>query len=223
MKIIDSKIIDSGFEKFNGQKILKLNLGYAAMRTLCTNTRREYVIDCSLNKKADRGTVLALALALKEYIQKKFPEYERIGIALPSCLPGIAVNLAVQLAGKVSVNLNFTMGAEAERSCLERANVKMVIGSKKVRDKVDSHSPDYPWTDNFFDIGDILKEIGKKRIAAKLVAVRLLPFWVLSRIYGIPRDGGDREASIIFTSGSEGMPKAAVLTHRNIMANCVQM
>lgn len=52
MKIIDSKIIDSGFEKFNGQKILKLNLGYAAMRTLCTNTRREYVIDCSLNKKA---------------------------------------------------------------------------------------------------------------------------------------------------------------------------
>lgn len=87
MKIIDSKIIDSGFEKFNGQKILKLNLGYAAMRTLCTNTRREYVIDCSLNKKADRGTVLALALALKEYIQKKFPEYERIGIALPSCLP----------------------------------------------------------------------------------------------------------------------------------------
>ena len=26
MKIIDSKIIDSGFEKFNGQKILKLNL-----------------------------------------------------------------------------------------------------------------------------------------------------------------------------------------------------
>lgn len=223
MKIIDSKIIDSGFEKFNGQKILKLNLGYAAMRTLCTNTRREYVIDCSLNKKADRGTVLALALALKEYIQKKFPEYERIGIALPSCLPGIAVNLAVQLAGKVSVNLNFTMGAEAERSCLERANVKMIIGSKKVRDKVDSHSPDYPWTDNFFDIGDILKEIGKKRIAAKLVAVRLLPFWVLSRIYGIPRDGGDREASIIFTSGSEGMPKAAVLTHRNIMANCVQM
>ena len=68
-----------------------------------------------------------------------------------------------------------------------------------------------------------LKEIGKKRIAAKLVAVRLLPFWVLSRIYGIPRDGGDREASIIFTRGSEGMPKAAVLTHRNIMANCVQM
>ena len=53
MKIIDSKIVDSGFEKFNGQKILKLNLGYAAMRTLCANTRREYVIDCSLTKIAD--------------------------------------------------------------------------------------------------------------------------------------------------------------------------
>lgn len=223
MKIIDSKIVDSGFENFNGLGILKLNLGYAAMRTLSSRTRRECVYDYSLGKRADRGTMLALALALKEYIQKNFGRYDRIGIALPSCLPGIAVNLAVQMAGKVSVNLNFTMGAEAAKACLERANVRMVIGSDKIREKVSSHSPDYPWTDNFCDIGKILKEIGRKRIAAKLLAVRLLPFWALSRMYKIPRDGGDREASIIFTSGSEGMPKAAVLTHRNIMANCTQM
>lgn len=223
MKIIDSKIVDSGFEDFNKLDILKRNLGYEAMRTLSSNTKRECVFDYSLNKRVDRGTMLAVALALREYILKNFAKYDRIGIALPSCMPGVAVNLAVQMAGKVSVNLNFTMGAEAERACLERANVQMVIGSDKVREKVNAHSPDYPWTDNFFDIGKILKKIGKKRIAAKLIAVRTLPFWLLSRIYKVPREGGDREASIIFTSGSEGMPKAAVLTHRNIMANCMQM
>lgn len=223
MKIIDSKIIDSGFENFNKLEILKSSLGYAAMRTLSSDTRKECVYDYSLNKRVDRGTLLAIALALKEYIQKNFSQYDRIGIALPSCLPGVAVNLAVQMADKVSVNLNFTMGPEAEKSCLERANVRMIIGSDKVRDKVNAHTPDYPWTDNFFDIGKILKEIGKKRIAAKLIAVRTLPFWILSRLYSIPRLGGDKEASIIFTSGSEGMPKAAILTHRNIIANCIQM
>ena len=101
MKIIDSRIVDSGFENFNGLGILKLNLGYAAMRTLSSRTRRECVYDYSLGRRVDRGTMLAMALALKEYIQKNFAQYDRIGIALPSCLPGIAVNLAVQMAGKV--------------------------------------------------------------------------------------------------------------------------
>ena len=142
MKIIDSKIVDSGFEDFNKLDILKRNLGYEAMRTLSSNTKRECVFDYSLNKRVDRGTMLAVALALREYILKNFAEYDRIGIALPSCMPGVAVNLAVQMAGKVSVNLNFTMGAEAERACLERANVQMVIGSDKVREKVNAHSPD---------------------------------------------------------------------------------
>lgn len=70
MKIIDSRIVDSGFENFNGLGILKLNLGYAAMRTLSSRTRRECVYDYSLGRRVDRGTMLAIALALKEYIQK---------------------------------------------------------------------------------------------------------------------------------------------------------
>ena len=106
MKIIDSKIVDSGFENFNGLGILKLNLGYAAMRTLSSRTRRECVYDYSLGKRADRGTMLALALALNEYIQKNFGRYDRIGIALPSCLPGIAVNLAVQMAGLSLIHIS---------------------------------------------------------------------------------------------------------------------
>lgn len=223
MKVIDSKIIDSGFELFNKADLLNTNLAYAAVCNLSKDTRKEQVWDYSLNRHADRGLVLALALAIKDYIKKNFDEYDRIGIALPSCLPGIAVNLAVQMAGKVSVNVNFTMGAEAAKACLKRAGIGVIIGSNKVKEKVLAHAPDYPWTDNFCDVADILKAIGKKRIALKLMQVRLLPGCVIAALNGISKVGGEREASIIFTSGSEGMPKAAILTHRNIMANCLQM
>jgi len=223
MNVIDSTTIDSGFDEFNKLGFLDENLANAAVRNLAKNTHKEHIYDFSLNRRVDRGTTLAVALALKEYIQNNFKGEDRIGIALPSCFPGVVVNLAVQMAGKSSVNLNFTMGAEAAKVCIERAGIKSIIGSDKVRSKVLSHSPDYPWTDNFCDIGKILKKIGKKGIVPKLLAVRILPAWALCKLYKIPAQGGEKEASIIFTSGSEGMPKAAILTHRNIIGNSMQM
>ncbi len=223
MKVIDSKIIDTGYAEFEKQRILDLNLAYLAVRGLSRNSSREQVFDYSLNKRMDRATLLGAAAALKDYIVENFKDEERIGIALPSCIPGILVNLAVQMAGKVSVNLNFTLGAKAAESCIRRAKIKTVIGSNKVKDKVSQHCPDYPWGERFLDIADVLKSIGKKKIVPKVIAAKVLPWKLLATFYGVQKYGGDREASIIFTSGSEGEPKAAVLTHRNIVGNCVQM
>lgn len=223
MKIIDSKIVDCNYEEFSKDPRLGWNLAYAALLGLSKNTSTPHINDFSLRRSVDRGTTLAVALALKEYIQKEFPCQKRIGIALPSCFPGVALNLAVQMAGKSTVNVNFTMGTDAARAAYKRVGLECIIGSNKVKQKVDEHSPDYPWTDDFRDIGDILKKIGKKGILQKLLMVKTMPAALLARYYKIPVDGGDKEASIIFTSGSEGAPKAAVLTHRNLMTNACQM
>lgn len=221
MKVIDDSIIDSGYDNFNRMRELDQNLAEASVKALSKNTFRKHIFDYSLNKRMDRGTLLAVALAIKDFIAS-IPD-ERIGIALPSGIPGVLVNLAVQMAGKVSVNLNFTMGSDAAKACIRRAKVNTVIGAEKIRQRVNSHSPDYPWTDNFIDIATLLKGLSKAKIIRNLAAVRLLPGWLICRLYGIPSEGGNREASIIFTSGSEGEPKAAILTHRNLVANSVQM
>ena len=223
MKVKDSTTIDSGYDVFNSLEFLNQNLAYAATCALARDTKKEYIYDFSLNRHLDRGTTLAVALALKGYIQKNFPDSQRIGIALPACFPGVAVNLAAQMAGKSCVNINFTTGSDSAKACLAKAGITCIIGSKKVREKVSAHAPDFPWTDNFVDIGDILKSIGKKGILPHLIAARTLSGKMLCALYGIPKTGGDKEASIIFTSGSEAAPKAAVLTHRNLMANARQM
>lgn len=223
MNIRNSTTVDSGYDDFNSLELLDLNLAYAATCGLARNTKKEYIYDFSLNRHLDRGMTLAVALALKGYIEKHFGNQKRIGIALPACFPGVVVNLAVQMAGKSSVNINFTTGSDSAKACLAKAGIECIIGSRKVREKVSAHAPDFPWTDNFADIGDILKSIGKKGILPHLIAARTLSGKLICSLYGIPKEGGDKEASIIFTSGSEAAPKAAVLTHRNLSANAKQM
>ena len=223
MNIIDGKIIDTGLEKYKTHPMLGKNLGAAALETLSKDTSKHFIYDHSLNRKMDRGTLLATVLCIKDFLEEELSDQQRIGIALPSGIAGLAVNLACQMAGKSSVNINFTMGREAAAHCLAHAGIKSVISSRKVRERVEKRTPDYPWSDNFYDISDILKKIGKKGVAKKLILVKLLPAFILKKIFGIPEDGGEREASIIFTSGSEGLPKAAVLTHANLMTNCIQM
>ena len=77
MKIINKTTIDSGYDDFNSLEFLNTNLAYAATCALAKDTKKEYIYDYSLNRHLDRGTTLAVALALKEFIQKKFPTMKK--------------------------------------------------------------------------------------------------------------------------------------------------
>ena len=105
MNIIDGKIIDTGLEKYKSHPLLGKNLGAAALETLSKNTSEHFIYDHSLNRKMNRGTLLATALCIKDFIERNFADQPRIGIALPSGIAGLAVNLACQMAGKSSVEV----------------------------------------------------------------------------------------------------------------------
>jgi acyl-[acyl-carrier-protein]-phospholipid O-acyltransferase / long-chain-fatty-acid--[acyl-carrier-protein] ligase len=213
------EIVDNQFEAFARKPHLNRHLAELAFRNLAQAPFRKMVVDLSRERKElSAGMILAVALCLAERWRDQIPGH-RVGVVFPAGLGGILTNLALALLDKVAVNLNFTAGRNTLELCLAKAEIDTVITAGPVIDKV----PDFPWPAHVIDLvkenrvvrkADVLKHFGK------IVA---LPVNLLLRSYRVPSQGGEREAGLLFSSGSTGEPKGIALTHRNIVSNIQQV
>ena len=138
---------------------------------------------------------------------------------MPPGRAGLIANIAAVLAGKIPVNLNYTAGKEAVQSAIKQAGIDRFVTADVVVRKMQT----FPWPalkDTIF-IERILPHM-KGTCARWLLLLKILPASMISSLLRIPVKGGDREAALLFTSGSSGDPKGVVLTHRNLISNVSQ-
>src|SRR5258708_26684227 len=60
-----------------------------------------------------------------------------VGLILPASVGGALTNIALLLAGKIPVNLNFTAGSEAMAASVEQCGIKTIITSRVFLAKAD--------------------------------------------------------------------------------------
>ncbi len=209
---------DNGESTFSQLPSLRRHLGRLAISNLQKRAGKVLAVDLATGRKElTCGQLLTVGLALSARWKKRLPN-RRVGVVFPSGLGGLVANLALTLADKVPVNLNFTSGRAALEACIRKAGIDTIVTTRAVREKLS----DFPWTPRTLDLLEEREKLGKGPLLAAALAARLPAGWT-AEIYGVPRQGGEREAGLLFSSGSTGTPKGIPLSHRNIIANCEQI
>jgi acyl-[acyl-carrier-protein]-phospholipid O-acyltransferase/long-chain-fatty-acid--[acyl-carrier-protein] ligase len=201
---------------FSQRPAFRGHIGRAAIRGLKRHRFRTGLIDGMDGSKLVRGKVLGVAMAFAQHLRKTCPE-KRVGVVLPPGKGGLVANLAVILAGKIPVNLNFTSLREAIESATVQAELRTTISANAMAKRLD----DFPWTPNVIHLDEALPPM-KKKILFWWIAALIVPRGLLAGMLGLPRVGDHEEAVLLFTSGSSGKPKGVVLSHRNILGNVAQ-
>ena len=201
---------------FSRRPSLDRHLAEECVRGLKRRPFATAVIDGLDHSTLSRSKLLGAAAALSRFLRRQFAD-ERIAIVLPANKGSMMANLAVTLAGKVPVDLNFTIGRAANESCCGRANLRVAISATQFMERI----KDFPWPERVLKLDELMPRMKRQIIFWWLISI-LLPTRLLLQLLQIPKEGGHTEAVLLFTSGTTGEPKGVVVSHRNVVGNVSQ-
>ena len=167
--------------------------------------------------------VMASTFVISHFIKKHSAE-DHVGLFLPTSSMSVISNLAVLLSGKIVVNLNYTANQESLQSAMVQAGIRNVYTSRRFISHLQQRGV---LSEQLFSRVNMhyLEDLGQQvhsayKLMVYMAAISLPAAW-LYYLFGKHVDI-QNTAGIMFSSGSEGMPKGVMLSHRNFMANIQQ-
>ena len=166
-----------------------------------------------------RQLILGGALLGKGFAGMLNRDARRVGVLLPNAVGTPLTLLGLWSAGKVPCLLNYSTGAATMLACAQLAGLRQIISSRAFieRGKLNIE-PLINAGLEFLHLEDIRKEI---KAGAKLIGALRARFGLRHLLTSAA--AAEETAVVLFTSGSEGVPKGVELTHRNLLSNIRQM
>jgi len=171
---------------------------------------RVAIADQTAGAKSYRDIITA-CLVFRPLIKQLEGDY--VGIMLPASVTADIVYLATLFAEKVPVMVNWTAGQRNILASLDAVGVKHILTSSALVDRITLQGIDLSAvSERFCFLEQFREKISRGQKLTAWLTAHLS--WASLRNAKVPKT-----AVILFTSGSETLPKAVPLSHQNLIAN----
>jgi acyl-[acyl-carrier-protein]-phospholipid O-acyltransferase/long-chain-fatty-acid--[acyl-carrier-protein] ligase len=188
-----------------------------------THGRHHPIVEDIQRKPLHYGQFITRSFLLGRALTKRYPNDKNIGLLLPTAISTAVTFFGLQAHGRVTAMLNITAGVSQIVSACQTAQLKTVVTARRFIEMTRLQGVITALTEQGITIvylDDLATELG---VIDKLIA--FISSWFAPTVYRQTNRAADPDAPavILFTSGSEGTPKAVVLSHANIQANRYQL
>lgn len=166
---------------------------------------------------------LVRCFVLGRQIKDQTEQGEYVGVMMPTSIAGMVTFFALQAYKRIPAMLNFSMGLNSLLSACALAGIRIVYTSRQ-----------FVAVAKLEHLIDELQSAGIKIVFLEDLKssihlghrgsgfIKALVPGLAYQCIGKKR-APEQVALVLFTSGSEGTPKAVALSHLNLLANCYQM
>lgn len=167
---------------------------------------------------------IALTWSLQKVFKETIGKQTQVGILLPPSVAGMMTNIALLSLGKVVVNLNYMLSTENFVQNLAKAELKIVISSKRFLTQLQQKGllpAEVLQTLRIMDIDTVFSGMSQLKLSIKKMLAQFTPGWCLQSIINQKSDP-KKVVAVLFKEDSQGLINGVQLSHHNILSNIQQ-